>query len=433
MRRRRATVSRPSLLAAAAGPACRRCRRPRADCAADSSFEAALAADPDNLRPRSEYRQGGDRRGEYDRAIDFFEKLVTDHPQAANAWLNYGYAYVDKIPAAGSITQVILANTRADPVHASRSSCEQSWLALFTRGNSYLYWPKIFGRAPLGVADLEKAVAHLARRSRRSESTRAPGSPWATATGRPISSTRRRRSGRRGCGSSPASRSSQARLGARGRGARGATSTSSSIPTSGSTPNLRSLVGGAVKDCPSAALLRCSRCRCARRPARRRGRPRGRCASRRSARRRARACAHHTRKFTGQHADVLGMFTSGGAAVGRRRLRRRRRRGPLRHRLRRRAGRTTCCATTAPGADGCRASPTWPRRRGSPAATMRDRSSPTPSGSTPTTTGGRTCWWPASARRSSTATEGERQVRGRVRRLGARQVRQHDRGHRLRL
>src|SRR6185369_4655547 len=94
--------------------------------------------------------------------IPFFEKLVADHPQSAHAWLNDGYAYVDKIPAAGSITQVLLAN---DALKQFSKSIEirKSWLNLFTRGNSYLYWPKVFGRAPLGVADLEEAVA-LARK-----------------------------------------------------------------------------------------------------------------------------------------------------------------------------------------------------------------------------------------------------------------------------
>ena len=120
-------------------------------------LEAALAADPENLRAASDYRMAAIKAGEYDRALEFFEKLVTDHPQAANAWLNFGFAYVDKIPAAGSITQVILANNAL--TQFSRSiELRESWLALYTRGNSYLYWPKVFGRAPLGVADLEKAV-----------------------------------------------------------------------------------------------------------------------------------------------------------------------------------------------------------------------------------------------------------------------------------
>jgi len=121
-------------------------------------MEAALAADPDNLRYASEYRHAVIRTGAYDRALDFFAKLVADHPGSAFAWLNYGYVYVDKMPSAGAITQVILANDALQQF--SRSiELKPSWLALYTRGNSYLYWPKIFGRGPLAVADLERAVA----------------------------------------------------------------------------------------------------------------------------------------------------------------------------------------------------------------------------------------------------------------------------------
>ncbi len=121
-------------------------------------LEAALAANPNDLKAANDYRKTVIQTGEYDRAIEFFKKLVTDHPKAAYAWLNYGYAYVDKIPAAGSITQVILANTALTNFTKS-IELERSWIGLYTRGNSYLYWPKIFGRGPLAVTDLEEAVA----------------------------------------------------------------------------------------------------------------------------------------------------------------------------------------------------------------------------------------------------------------------------------
>jgi tetratricopeptide (TPR) repeat protein len=121
-------------------------------------FETALNADPDDLKSANEYRKAVIRTKEYDRAIAFFEKLTKEHPLAAFAWLNFGYAYVDKIPDAGSISQVILANNAL--TNFTRSiELKKTWIALFTRGNSYLYWPKIFGRAPLGVTDLEQAVA----------------------------------------------------------------------------------------------------------------------------------------------------------------------------------------------------------------------------------------------------------------------------------
>ncbi|MEO6167402.1 MAG: hypothetical protein ABIO46_01070 [Chitinophagales bacterium] len=120
-------------------------------------FEAALAADPNNLRFGSEYRQAVIQTKEYDRSLKFFEKLVTDNPKAGNAYLNYGFAYVDKIPVAGSITQVILANT-ALSYFTKSIELQPSWIGLYTRGNSYLYWPKIFNRAHLGVADLDQAM-----------------------------------------------------------------------------------------------------------------------------------------------------------------------------------------------------------------------------------------------------------------------------------
>ncbi len=126
--------------------------------AALGQMEAALAADPDNLRYASEYRHAVIRAGAYDRALDYFGKLVAGHPDSAFAWLNYGYVYVDKMPVSGAITQVILANDALEKF--SRSiELKASWIGLYTRGNSYLYWPKVFARGPLAVADLERAVA----------------------------------------------------------------------------------------------------------------------------------------------------------------------------------------------------------------------------------------------------------------------------------
>ncbi len=131
-------------------------------------FETALRADPDNIRYGSEYRQAiiqqaktlhpkEGKPADFDRSLNFFEQLAADHPEAANAHLNYGFAYVDKIPAAGSITQVILANSALTNFTRSLEA-RPSWIGYYTRGNSYLFWPKIFSRAPLGVADLEQAM-----------------------------------------------------------------------------------------------------------------------------------------------------------------------------------------------------------------------------------------------------------------------------------
>ena len=122
-----------------------------------ADLEQRLRADADDLEAANTYRRAVIRTGEHDRAIRFFEQLVAAHPRAANAYLNYGFAYVDKIPAAGAITQVILANS-ALTQFTRAIELERSWIALYTRGASYLFWPKIFGRARFGITDLEDAL-----------------------------------------------------------------------------------------------------------------------------------------------------------------------------------------------------------------------------------------------------------------------------------
>ena len=130
-------------------------------------MEKALQEDPESMRYASEYRvlvlqqakalhpkEGS--TSDFDRSLKFFETLSTAHPKSANAALNYGFAYVDKMPAAGAITQVIIANNALTQFTKSIEA-KPSWIGYYTRGNSYLFWPVIFGKTKLGVADLEEA------------------------------------------------------------------------------------------------------------------------------------------------------------------------------------------------------------------------------------------------------------------------------------
>jgi tetratricopeptide (TPR) repeat protein len=120
-------------------------------------LESAVGNEPDNLRYASQYRQAAIQSKEFDRSVQFFEKLAATHPGSATVHLNFGFAYVDKIPSAGSITQVILANN-ALKEFTRAVELKPSWIAYYTRGMSYLFWPKIFNRAALGVTDLQKAL-----------------------------------------------------------------------------------------------------------------------------------------------------------------------------------------------------------------------------------------------------------------------------------
>jgi len=132
------------------------------------SLEAALAADPDSLRYGSEYRQAAILRAQavhgkegspqdFDRPIKFFEQLVAKNPTSANACLNYGLAYVDKVPVVDELTRISVANAALTQFSKS-IELHPTWVGYYTRGTSYLFWPKFFGRAKLGVADLETAT-----------------------------------------------------------------------------------------------------------------------------------------------------------------------------------------------------------------------------------------------------------------------------------
>ena len=102
-------------------------------------------------------RRGKAAKAPYERAQAFFDQLVKAHPGAANAYLNYAFALVDRLPTEGAITQVILANDSLGQF-GKALELEESWLGYYSRGHAYLFWPPIFGRAEMGITDLERAV-----------------------------------------------------------------------------------------------------------------------------------------------------------------------------------------------------------------------------------------------------------------------------------
>lgn len=130
--------------------------------AALDQLEEAIVAEPDNLRYGTDYRQvvialAGDDKALYDRSMELFEELTEAHPEADAAWLNLGFAHVDRIPVEGAITQVLVAD-RAVKALTRALEAEESWVGLYTRGNALLFWPPIFGRTEAALRDLERAI-----------------------------------------------------------------------------------------------------------------------------------------------------------------------------------------------------------------------------------------------------------------------------------
>ncbi len=130
-------------------------------------LEAVVSAAPRGLRYGAAYRQEILKRKQYDRAITFFARLASAHPKDAHVALNYGYAYVDKLPDASFFSHLGLAN-KALAEFARSVQLEPTWLSLYSRGNLNVYFPRMLGRTRDGIADLEKARELVHDKPRRS-------------------------------------------------------------------------------------------------------------------------------------------------------------------------------------------------------------------------------------------------------------------------
>jgi tetratricopeptide (TPR) repeat protein len=128
-----------------------------ADAQALSALEARVRQEPENLFLAARYRQEVIGAGAYDRAITLFERLSKRSGAGAHAFINLALAYVDKVPASGSVRQAFLGR---DAIHALTQSIaiQPSELAYFVRGLVNLYYDNaLFHRTDKGVADLEEA------------------------------------------------------------------------------------------------------------------------------------------------------------------------------------------------------------------------------------------------------------------------------------
>jgi tetratricopeptide (TPR) repeat protein len=123
------------------------------------ALERAVAREPENLRVAAEYRQLTIAAAEFDRAIDFLEKLAKRKDSGPNVHISLALAYVDKVPPSSDMRRLYLGR---DAVNAATHAIERqpTVLAYYIRGLVNLYYNNfIFKRIPRGIADLEKALA----------------------------------------------------------------------------------------------------------------------------------------------------------------------------------------------------------------------------------------------------------------------------------
>jgi hypothetical protein len=123
------------------------------------AMEDAIAKDPENLKLAAEYRQLVIASNEFDRSTRLFERLAKQKGSGPNVQISLALAYVDKVPVSSRIRHVYLGR---DAMNALTRAIERqpTPLAYFVRGLINLFYNNfMFHRAPLGVADLEKALS----------------------------------------------------------------------------------------------------------------------------------------------------------------------------------------------------------------------------------------------------------------------------------
>ncbi len=121
------------------------------------TLEQQVASDSENLVLAAEYRQAIIEAAQFDRAIDFFKRIVKNHT-GANVQLSLALAYVDRVPTSGELKRLYLGR---DAMSALTKSIAQrpTVLAYFLRGVINLYYNRsIFNRTDKGVADLTQAL-----------------------------------------------------------------------------------------------------------------------------------------------------------------------------------------------------------------------------------------------------------------------------------
>lgn len=123
-------------------------------------FEQAIALDPDDLRYGNRYRRICVNSATQQRAIDFLEAQVKQHPNSVTLHLNLALAYVDKMPTAGLgiVGQGLLSNRSIGELNRVLELTPDSWVAMYGRALNHLHWPSALRHAPRAIEGFKSCL-----------------------------------------------------------------------------------------------------------------------------------------------------------------------------------------------------------------------------------------------------------------------------------
>lgn len=126
--------------------------------AAFALLEKSIQQAPGDLQLGNFYRQHIVKNKQEDRAITFFKKLVEGGQVADEAYYNYAFAYIDKIPRVGPMGAGFLSKRSIAQFKLVQDRKPDDWIANYGIGMNYLHWPDYFKKTEGALGFFEKCM-----------------------------------------------------------------------------------------------------------------------------------------------------------------------------------------------------------------------------------------------------------------------------------
>jgi tetratricopeptide (TPR) repeat protein len=121
-------------------------------------LETTIEQAPGNLELGNFYRARIVEHGQEDRAISFFKKLTERGELPDEAYYNFAFAYIDKIPRVGPMGAGFLSKRSIAQFKIVQERRPEDWIANYGIGMNYLHWPDYFKKTEGALGYFEKCM-----------------------------------------------------------------------------------------------------------------------------------------------------------------------------------------------------------------------------------------------------------------------------------
>ncbi len=127
-----------------------------------SVMESTISQNPADHTLAYRYRQTCVEHEMHDRAIGFFDKLVSQNSDDIWPRIELSAAYIDKIPTCGGLAAIVskgtLARKALDQLDVVVGKNDRLWVGYYARGMNHLHWPRALRHSDDAAADFERCL-----------------------------------------------------------------------------------------------------------------------------------------------------------------------------------------------------------------------------------------------------------------------------------